>query len=1399
MKMENIVTAVRNGLFVAAVMLLFMILHMDCFAYTSDDHPHAQFSPDGQAWTIVDELPQVSDYDWKYGKQNDFPFWYASDRVENTGLERKKMVVNTGQHIYSYDRMGLVPVYKWEIQHVTSACIHETGDIYFHDLATHVSKCYKAYWSGWIPKCADCGETIKKYNHYISAESIKTLQYINVDKAYYYVCPHNNHLEQGIPASPHTCKDVSFNRYKVVYKPNDMKVGGEMVPSYHMYDNATTYEGQPVVSNRYLSLNQYTRTGYVFAGWSEHPDGSGTVYADGQEILNLTEENYDDTSEEQGVVYLYAIWERSTSSLTVDAKDGIYEDGIGKREGNLTNYSDFPYGSKLVLKEENLTLPDGFTVSFDTHGGSKVNSITTKKKFNGWKKKNPDTFAGRFLENTYFFIGKNGSKDVIEAVYKNGSITLPSSEKGDSVIVGWYEDETYKKPAGMPGDVYTPIADVTLHAKWEQNLVLKAVTDLTIDNGKGGVDLSWKASDANGKVFKLYQKKETQGKEEYKQIVSADSLSEDLKIDRDFEYSGAVKQYEIPYSGFYDFTAYGAQGGNYTKGTELIKGGKGGQVTMRIWLEKGDILKIGVGSQSGYNGGGKSTESYGNGGGFTSVYSTNLKKYILIAGGGGGASPAGEGGSGGEETSLVESGSSGENNIAGGGGGYFGGTGGSYEVHEHLESCKHTHIGSATDGTGCYTLAITCGSTEFDKEDEEPYGYYRGDVADDGSHVWCIRCQSTETCQKPLEWPNCTAYLTNGKGHELCNSVYTCNVCGKTYTQQYRPSSCGHRKGYAANCGKDESYKCGYTQGEIIASNIAYGGSSFVCEEAISSDFKAGERDGDGSLTILSSELGYFATFSLLDVSANDIAAPEKVDLSSVKSKEDGKNTVKISFLKPQDNGTTYNHLCKSFAMADGKFVCESNETSNLITTGVSSYYYIYNTVADTQVNDGNKHGVIDVIDENGMSSMRLGIKVGEVKYLHLAAVDKAGNIGGTVHIMVEGEDIEWGVVTNPIGISSKVNGREYNSVYKKEDRTYFVKADGKTPFSLSFLSQLNGDAKDDYQVDRVSFHITSTLGKKQEFTTKAGHTSSLTAGNVGVQAAYLNKGATGKTLLKDALYTALTRSNYAVDTLYKQAFSIPKAVNGDILTIVPVAGAEYVADDGWRDVKYSEWSMDSLNYIKLIPDGEAPVIVGTELLENLDEYDRDKAVPIVLTSMDALSGVRDFQVVVQNVDNFSSKVYKPDATGRITITIDGNDVLYYGDIRITVTAIDNVGNLNEMEYGALNLGLKAGINKIHNDGKTTFKRGEGATLDITTTGYADRVEIIWPSEFSSVLPKDFDYTLNPEYAKIEKIAFTIPLGSSLNQYEVTVKAYKDGWVKEKKLLLMISGSILDDVRVRIR
>jgi len=469
-----------------SVLLLCIGIGMNAHAMTGAEHPDAEISPDGEGWTILNELP-VEDYSSK-----DASFWVERGTEAKVGeLDLVSNHLGEGEHIYEYDRTGLVPIWKWYVNHRPAQCIHAqpTSNLYHGiQLDLSIKICGQNYWSGWIPVCADCGEEIVEILHYIKPESIQSIDTYDLDMVYYYFCPHNGHLEQGPEFYVHKCDAISANRYRVVYEKNARSAKGEMMPSYHMYCNATHYEGNEVVPQTTLHKNNYTREGYIFKGWATEPNGE-VVYEDQAEIYNLTDENYDEKLG-TGTVYLYAVWERNISTLIVDADGGYYADTQGTWDDATTKrtYANFNFGSTVALKEESLTPPKGFMVAFDEKGGSEVSDVQADKEFVSWKMIQP--FGGRFLDNVYEFKGPDGTVDTIKAIYDNGSITLPSTEKEGYSFGGWYLDSSYTTFIGFPGTLYTPPSDVTLYAKWTE-LVLYAEpkTDAGIAGGKGYVNL----------------------------------------------------------------------------------------------------------------------------------------------------------------------------------------------------------------------------------------------------------------------------------------------------------------------------------------------------------------------------------------------------------------------------------------------------------------------------------------------------------------------------------------------------------------------------------------------------------------------------------------------------------------------------------------------------------------------------------------------------------------------------------------------------------------------------------------------------------------------------------------------------------------------------------------------
>lgn len=97
--------------------------------------------------------------------------------------------------------------------------------------------------------------------------------------------------------------NFAANTYEVAFNANANDATGTMANQSFTYDE----------SAKALTTNGYSRTGYTFDGWNTAADGSGTDYANGASVQNLT-------SEDGGTFTLYAKW-RQNATITVTFVD----------------------------------------------------------------------------------------------------------------------------------------------------------------------------------------------------------------------------------------------------------------------------------------------------------------------------------------------------------------------------------------------------------------------------------------------------------------------------------------------------------------------------------------------------------------------------------------------------------------------------------------------------------------------------------------------------------------------------------------------------------------------------------------------------------------------------------------------------------------------------------------------------------------------------------------------------------------------------------------------------------------------------------------------------------------------------------------------------------------------
>lgn len=226
------------------------------------------------------------------------------------------------------------------------------------------------------------------------------------------------------------------NRYTVAFDANGGS--GTMAPQAFTYDEAQA-----------LAAASFTRAGHTFAGWNTAADGSGTSFADGTSVVNLS-------AEDGASVTLYAQWtEDAKYSLSgqVTESDGTGAAGAtvtlmqGAKEIAKTTtdssgryvFTNIPAGVyNIVTEKDEVTTTTMVTVDADHET---MPDITLPK---GSKNATVDnTAAGAFAATV------GGLNEIANSAQVNDgetvTITLAVTEKKDVTNSGEAEDETLKQ------------------------------------------------------------------------------------------------------------------------------------------------------------------------------------------------------------------------------------------------------------------------------------------------------------------------------------------------------------------------------------------------------------------------------------------------------------------------------------------------------------------------------------------------------------------------------------------------------------------------------------------------------------------------------------------------------------------------------------------------------------------------------------------------------------------------------------------------------------------------------------------------------------------------------------------------------------------------------------------
>ena len=254
-----------------------------------------------------------------------------------------------------------------------------------------------------------------------------------------------------------------------------------------------------------------TKEGYTFAGWNAERDGSGTAYADGALVKNLS-------SAVNGCVILYAQWTINNYELKLHANGGMFSSG-GDTYTTTVEYNAAPetlpeptregytftgWGAEIpsTMPAENLEFTaqwsiNSYTMTWIVDGvetektyeyGAAIEKIADPAKtgytFTGWGAEVPETMPAENLEftaqwriNSYTVTWIVDSEKT-EKTYEYGATIekIADPSKPGYIFTGW----DVEIPETMPAE------NVTITATWESYLD-KLVDIPAVDIQKGVV------------------------------------------------------------------------------------------------------------------------------------------------------------------------------------------------------------------------------------------------------------------------------------------------------------------------------------------------------------------------------------------------------------------------------------------------------------------------------------------------------------------------------------------------------------------------------------------------------------------------------------------------------------------------------------------------------------------------------------------------------------------------------------------------------------------------------------------------------------------------------------------------------------------------------------------------
>lgn len=510
----------------------------------------------------------------------------------------------------------------------------------------------------------------------------------------------------------------------------------------------------------------------------------------------------------------------------------------------------------------------------------------------------------------------------------------------------------------------------SLKALFLSDLELKGTVDLKGYNGQGSVFLSWGTS-TNDDIEKVYKIARSLDGTNFEYIP--DNNLSDLIEGKKYSYTGDVQTFTAPVTGKYFIQAYGGNGGIGFHLAEDAEAhcGYGGYASGYVDLQKGQTIYLYVGQAGGtYN----TSRTYGGGGAApvrNKIWSTGLADNWRehAPGRGGGAS----------YVSLTNTPLS----------SYIGADYTSMNIDE-----LHTLERSVVEKAKQYILLVAAGGSG---SGDHGFGY----GADGGGLVGAGTVVSDYHYGTVNSWTTTGATQTSagygdyGTINGMADDYYYRTTTYGTFFYGSNGMSCSG----AAGGGWFGGGMCYVTGGSGASS---YLGTSLGLHDAktTAGGNKVNSADSffkynvNGSIVIKCCEY-WITTNTAENVYSPDTAAPS--DPSNINVSLDANNKGTITWDSSVDSGTDYWYRVDAFDAKNHDTKISETEVQKFnVTSGVKGYLYIIDGNKDTEAHQGNS----TLTTETSLSDIDI-LDVGEARYLHVAAIDEAGNVSNTKTVLL--------------------------------------------------------------------------------------------------------------------------------------------------------------------------------------------------------------------------------------------------------------------------------------------------------------------------------------------------------------------------------------------------------------